>query len=295
MRKFLQVFSVLLIGIIILYVVSPLLSGFADKYLTYSACDKPVYYRIGTVDPRFNVPEQDFLDDVQSSATAWNLAWGEKLLAYSNSPKALSINLVYDNRQKVKDEVNELEVNIKGEDQSLKAKIADYEARVAKFQQGARSLNERIVQLNVRGGATFEEYDKFIKEQKDLETEAAQLNAIAKNLNRSTDLYNSEVANLNQAIDNFKAVLSVKPEEGLYDPSLNRIDIYFNNSKEELVRTIMHELGHSLGLGHLPDKNAVMYSRTNQVVKLSPADIKALNYLCRRQSIPELIKQNFSR
>ncbi len=295
MKKFFQVFSVFLIGIIALYVVSPLLSGFADKYFTYSDCDKPVYYRIGTVDPRFNVPEQDFLNDVQNSAAAWNLVWGKKLLSYSNSPKALSVNLIYDNRQKVRDQVNELEVNIKGEDQTLKAKIADYKARVIKFQQGVKNLNERIVELNARGGVTFEEYEKFTKEQQDLEKEAEKLNTIAKNLNQSTDLYNSEVTNLNQAIDNFKSVLSVKPEEGLYDPTLNRIDIYFNNSKEELVRTIMHELGHSLGLSHLPDENAVMYWRTNQVVNLSPADIKALNYLCRRQSIPELIKQRLSR
>lgn len=295
MKKFFRVFSVFLIGIIALYLVSPLLSDFADKYLTYSVCDKPVYYRIGTVDSRFNVSGQEFLDDVQSSAAAWNLAWEKKLLFYSNSPKALTINLIYDNRQQVKDEVSKLEVNIKGEDKSLKAKIADYEARVAKFQQGVKSLNERILQLNAQGGATFEEYDKLIKEQAALEDEAAKLNAIAKNLNRSTDLYNSEVANLNQAIDSFKAVLSVKPEEGLYDPSLNKIDIYFNNSKEELVRTIMHELGHSLGLGHIPDKNSIMYSMTNQITQLSPADIKALNYLCRRQSIPELIRQRFSR
>lgn len=270
----------------VIFTPTPLASVFS-----YSICDEPVHYRIDTVDPKFNLSRDDFSSSTAEAAQIWNEVLAKDLFVYD--PKGnLSVNLIYDGRQSLTNQINQLEDTIQSEKQSLKPKISEYQKLSAEFKQKIADLNKTIEYWNNQGGAPSDEYQKIITKQQELKAEADRLNAMADNLNLSTDQYNTEVNKLNQTITTFNETLEERPEEGIFKGSENRIEIYFNINKDELVHTLAHELGHAIALPHNSNSKAIMYYKTNQNTSVSTEDIQALEEACKERSIFEPI-QNY--
>lgn len=249
-----------------------------------SACEKPVAYRIGEVDSRFNLSRVELLNDSKQAAGVWNNEHSGDLVVYD--PKAsLSINFIYDERQALNNQIKQLQSQVNDQKKTLNPEITGYESKVADFNKRVDDLNSRIKYWNEKGGAPEDEFQKLVKEQEDLKKEAGELNQIARSLNRSTAQINGQIGELNQTVDVFKEAIENKPEEGIFDPEKNRIDIYFNISRNELVHTLSHEMGHALGLGHVQNPKAIMYGFSTQQIVLSKDDISELNYVCRKRSV----------
>ncbi len=260
-----------------------------NNLFTYSYCDNPIHYKIDTVDPQFKISKEDFTANVDKAAQIWNRAENKNLFVYD--PKGnLSINLIYDERQSLSNEINQLEGDIQNDKQSLNPKIDQYEKESADFKNKVAELNKKVQEWNSKGGAPPDEYKKIIDEQHFLQAEADKLNEMARSLNLSTREYNAEVGKLNQTINVFNNTLEQRPEEGIYKGPENRIEIYFNISQTELIHTLAHELGHALGISHINNPNAIMYFRTNQNIKLSTDDEKALEELCKRHNYIEFVQ-----
>lgn len=253
---------------------------------SYSWCDKPIRYRIDTVDPKFNLSREEFLSSTDQAAKIWNTNYEKGLFLYD--PKGdLSINLIHDGRQALTNQIGRLEDAVQSEKQSLKPKISEYQKLSIEFKTKVDNLNRQIEYWNNQGGAPSEEYQKLVDEQKKLKEESNNLNTMADNLNLSTDQYNSEVDRLNQTISSFNQTLEERPEEGVFKGQENRIEIYFNINKSELVHTLAHELGHALVLPHNNNPKAIMYYKTNQSTTLSTEDIEALKETCKQRSVFE--------
>lgn len=260
--------------------------------LSYSVCDQPIYYHVDTVDPRFNLSKEDFLSDTNLAAQIWNTAQNKQLFVYGQKGD-LSVNLVYDQRQSLTSQIDQLENQVKSDKQSLNPKISEYQKLSAEFKEKVSSLNKEIEYWNDQGGAPSEVYQNLITKQQDLRQEATHLNTLAQSLNISTGEYNLQVNELNQTINSLNNALEERPEEGIYKGSENKIEIYFNINNAETIHTLAHEFGHALGIMHASNPKAIMYYKTSSTTALTSDDINLLENICRRHSIFELFQNYF--
>jgi hypothetical protein len=285
MKKF---FWIIIIGAILFfgYQNHVVLAEKARSILASSPCDTPITYRIGTIDPRFNTTKDTLITDTQQATHLWTTAAGKKLFEY-DPQSAFTVNLVYDERQSLNTQINNLDEQLQTKDQTLKPEIAAYEKKVADFNSRVTNLNKQVEEWNQKGGAPAEDYEKLKQEQASLQQEAQELESLAQSLGQSTDQYNTQVQQLGQTVETFNQTLSAKPEEGLYIEKNNerKIIIYFNTSHQELIHTLAHEFGHALKLEHVPTPNSIMYAQTNNTIVLSTDDIAELKAVCKERSI----------
>lgn len=258
-----------------------------NGYLYQSPCDYPTGYRIGSIDPRFNLSSDQLRQNINQATGIWAESYGKEL--FVEDPKAkLAINLVFDERQGLSNQIGSLENNLEEQQKSIKPEIEQYQKDVAAFQSKVTQLNKEISDWNSKGGAPKDEYDKLTQRQKDLKTEGEKLNNRAKNLNQSTTEFNEQVGSLNQTIGTFNNTLISKPEEGLYDPNKNKIDIFFHTNHDELVHTLAHEFGHALSMQHVDGVDSIMYFRSNKDITLSSEDKAELQKVCTKIPVWEI-------
>lgn len=261
----------------------------ASRYLYIYPCAQPILYKLGLVDPKFGVKQEQLLKDLKSAEAIWEKPTAKNIFDYD--PKGpLTVNFVYDTRQALKTEIDQQEKNLNSQNGSLNSQISQYEKQVADFNLRNTQLNNDINHWNSQGGAPPEEFDKLIARQKELQQEADRLNQLAKSLNQKAQNYNSGVVKINNTIGTFNQALAVKPEEGLYTSGTNTIDIFFITDTNELIHTLAHELGHARGVDHLDDPKAIMYPQSSTVISASSGDIQALESVCSRRSYWDQIK-----
>ncbi|MBI3283019.1 matrixin family metalloprotease [Candidatus Curtissbacteria bacterium] len=280
----------LLVSIIILGAVfySQGFITFSD-FLSKSACDKPLGFRIGTIDARFNLSEDQLISRLGEAEAIWEKPTGRDLFTYDSTAK-LTVNMIYDRRQSLHNQISELENQLARDKGDLEARRAEFEKLARDFERRLELSNSEVASWNSQGGAPPEVYDSLIKRQDELAVDADRLNKLASDLNLETREYNTGVGQLNQTISAFNENLSRKPEEGLFDPLTSTIEIYFVVSDRELTHTIAHELGHARGLSHIARADSMMFAFSTEVVALSPADIAAVTFICREIGPFEVIK-----
>src|SRR3990167_6766599 len=77
-------------------------------HLYYYPCDHPISYRLGTIDPRFNLSRDAASANILAAAALWNTA-AAKTLFLPDPDTKLTINFVYDARQGLASQINSAE------------------------------------------------------------------------------------------------------------------------------------------------------------------------------------------
>ncbi len=272
----LAVYTVLIVAI----------GAFVYFYELPSVCDTPLAYKIGYIDQGFNMPQNELVDSLKHAEDLWEDGAGRDLLVYRPADeKALTVNMVYDSRQRTTQVLNENKDEVNTKKETLDPRINEYESRSAAFKDRAARFGAAVTSYNNQGGAPEGEYEKLLAEQESLNAEAQALNQMAQSLNRDAADYNESVSEFNDSVEEFNTVAKTQPEEGLYDPNRNTIDIYYHITNDELVHTITHEFGHALGLGHLGDTDAIMYEQVNTTMEPTGADLSALAQVCAPKTV----------
>ncbi len=272
-----------LVGIGVILYSMPVVRSEINKFLTYNACDTPIAYSIGSIDPRFKLSNDMARAHIQKAADIWNHTYVKPLFTYSPESK-LKINFVYDDRTALNEKISVQQNQLDQKNSALQRQIDAYDADVAAFEKRLANFNSRVDQANRAGNISEDEYNSLVSEQNALKAERDSLNARADQLNLGATNFNANLSALKNNMNEFNDKIIQKPEEGLYNPTENTIAIYFVVDNNELVHTLAHELGHARAFEHTDGESDIMYPSSSKTITVTPNDKEQLDFVCREQS-----------
>ncbi len=262
------------------------------------ACKEPLLYSVSVPDSRFAISEAEFVEAVDEASSLWNEASGTELFLRGES--GIQVSLQYDERQEalnlgesieseqqeyraMKEEIDaQREVYVR-ERNAYERAVRAYDARVSAYERDVESWNDR-------GGAPPAVYAQFAtrkaeleREQADLGSDAARIEALGRDINAKVAFLNTLVARINSGAEIFNETLGHDFDQGHYttDGDIERITVYTFENKEELVRVLAHEFGHALGIGHVENPDSLMYAYNfGDALSLSEEDRAALAAVC---------------
>ena len=100
---------------------------YLDDILYYKPCGIVKTYKLGQLDPRFNLSKSDALKYTDDSAGIWNNAYG-KTLFKDDVQGLITVDFVYDERQKLKEQIDTTQGNVDDSRQNLEQRIADFKS-----------------------------------------------------------------------------------------------------------------------------------------------------------------------
>jgi len=282
---------------------SPILFGHAHAE-TVPACQAPIKFRIGAIDPRFGIGRADFQRDVEEAGKLWEGAAGRNLFSYDEKG-SLEISLVYDGRQEATKRliavrasiVEKLEQidTIKNKLRPLQARFQaldeSYSAQAAAYRQVLDDHNRTVTQFNQMGGAPEGEYQRlgsenFVlrKQAEALEARKQELNRVTAEMNELVRTHNAILARTNAEAQALSGSADAKFEEGRYVKmgDAERIEIYQYHSEAGLKVVLSHELGHALGIRHNANTASIMAALIQtERLALTADDMSGLGAACR--------------
>lgn len=243
-------------------------------YFHFRPCANPIKYRIGNVDSGFNLSRSELSKDLAIAANIWNKALDKKLFEYDPNG-FVTVNLIYDYRQKGVELRNEIDKN----NQVAQSVKDQYESMNSQFNLQKKEYQSAVEDFNSRVN-TFSRLE-YTSRRRELESQLESLNKFSNEINAYVAKYNILVRDINSKVDVANQTVG-EIEQGLYTSNTDTIDIFEYESKTKLVRVLAHELGHALGLDHNDNQESIMYKiNKGQSQDLTEDDLVDLKALCK--------------
>lgn len=267
------------------------------------ACDTPITYRIGELDPRFDLSYEEAAAVLRSAEAVWEVPLSTELFTY-DADGDLPVHFIFDDRQAQSNSEAELREDLEAKEgmsdtvaAQYDALIAEfrsletrYESRVGAYEEDLKEYNDEVSEWNDQGGAPedvraelAERADGLKAEQDELQTFAKRLNELIAELNRIGARGNRLIADYNSIVEQYNTRFAHTDEFAQGDYTGDAIHIYEFNTEEELTIVLAHEFGHALSIGHVEGGSSIMYHHMgDQRISegLTPEDREAYRGAC---------------
>ncbi len=276
-------------------------------YTAIAGCNVPIEYRIGNIDERFDISDDEVRNAISSAESLWEDGTDRNLFTYDPEGD-LTINFVYDERQATAEEEEELREildqkegvsdSVKEEYDSLVEKYqklrATYREAMSVYESKLTAYNAEVAEWNERGGAPKDVYERLnetkislAKEERRLREFTPELNSLARTINTLGSQGNSIISDYNSLASEYNERFSEGGEFTQGDYGHDVINIYEFRSDEELSLVLAHEFGHSLGIDHVDGKTSIMYDHMDAqtiTIGLTENDRAAFLLVCGAQN-----------
>jgi len=282
----------------------------STKYI----CPIPIEYRLGEIGESFVITPEEAKAAIAEAADLWEREADQDLFVYTEDAD-FTINFIFDERQEVANaqtaDRDRLDT-IAAQNETFRTQIAElqrtYESKQAAFvvdrneyDSELQSYNDRVRQVNDRGGAGADAFATLEAERQRLEQisnslqqEANSLNSLAQQLNNLSSEGNRLIDTYNQEVQAYNREYGQAHEFTQGDYQGGEINVYKFSDNNELVAVLAHEFGHALGINHVEEPGALMYYLLDDELfdapTLAASDVTAYQAVCVDQGIAGSIR-----
>jgi len=255
-------------------------------------CQSPLGWRLGKLDPAFNLTEAQAITLISTAADMWNHATGKELL-HHDPAQGFIIDFKFDARQQQLLKQRLLQRNLARYDdaiqpglQNLPEKFAELDTKIAEFNQQKSQLQQQINQFQPNAHNAEAQRRQLEQQQQSLVKEADWLEQQRQQLMRDQDYLNETIRQRNELVQSSDLPTTSAPfEVGLMTikQQQRQMTLFAFSSETDLIATIAHEFGHAFGIEHTQQPDSIMFHQLTPLQQqLTTADVQAWQTTCQR-------------
>ena len=222
--------------------------------------DTRLRYRIGHVDPRFNLTQEQVKRLTQQAADIWYTGAKQSFFVYDPNAQ-LAINLIYDERQAESSarsqemrilentrqytdaehfKVQQLEQELLQAKRELDIQQINYEQRLNQYNQMVNALNQSQQRYSDNVMQQIQQQKQQLQQQQvELQTNTDIFNRKVEHLNQNVNQANSINHQFNQSVDQFNQRFQPRQfDKGVFNG--REINVYEFQSENDLRITLAH-------------------------------------------------------